>query len=887
MALTSGTKLGPYEIQSPLGAGGMGEVYRARDTRLERSVAIKILPSHLSSNPEAKQRFEREARAISSLNHPNICTLHDVGHQDGVDFLVMELLEGETLADRLMKGPLPLQQVLKYGVEICEGLEKAHRSGVVHRDLKPGNVMLTKTGAKLMDFGLAKATIPATPPSSGLTATIATPVGSHPLTSQGMVVGTFQYMSPEQVEGKEADARSDIFAFGAVLYEMATGKRAFAGRSQMSIMSAILEKEPEPISTINPVTPPLLDHIVRRCLAKIPDERWQSAQDLKLELEWVRQAGSQASVPALAGGKRKSSRVMVLAAALALAAAVLTLGYFLFSPKPAPVIWANLNLTGDLVDEEGNFALSPDGQKVAYVAATQEGAVRLWVRDLKSPKAQTLEGTDGVEFPFWSPDSHSIAFFAFGKLKRVDATGERSQSICDAVNGRGGAWNREGTIVFAPNLFGGLARVSAAGGTPVEITHTANSGRSHRWPFFLPDGRHFLFVSYDSTRPAEDSGVYVGSLDSSTINLVSKDISSNTAYLEPGYLVFARDGKLMAHRFDLKTLQPSGEDIPLAEAVRYVSDRRIADFSAANGSVILLPPNTGGRQLVWFNREGRQLGVAVADVGRPSSGSYWLPLLSPDSSHAAVERTRGTASDVWIYDLKAGAGTRLTFADGFSDNPVWSPDGTEVAYFSSRPQAPGVYIKSVSGGGAERLIQGNPGEIQPSSFSGDGRFVAYTNYDSKPRVMVLPLQGDHKAFAFPQGPGAIADASFSPDAKWMAYDSDESGRTEVYVVPFPGPGGKWQISTNGGYRTWWVGHGDSTELLYLDSQSHLLSVPVRTQGGNLSVGTAQVLLGGKSLANTGFIDITRDGQRILLGQPQPNANTALTLLLNWASVLKK
>jgi serine/threonine protein kinase/Tol biopolymer transport system component len=887
MALASGTKLGPYEIQSPVGAGGMGEVYRARDTRLDRSVAIKILPTHLSSNPEAKQRFDREARAISSLNHPNICTLHDVGHQDGVDFLVMEFLEGETLGDRLMKGSLPLPQVLKYGIEICEGLEKAHRSGVVHRDLKPGNVMLTKTGAKLMDFGLAKATFPATQPSSGLTATIATPAGSHPLTAQGMVVGTFQYMSPEQVEGKEADARSDIFAFGAVLYEMTTGKRAFQGKSQMSVMSAILEKEPEPISTINPLTPPLLDHIVRRCLTKIPEERWQSAQDLKLELEWVQQAGSQASTPALAHSKRKSSMVLVLASALALVAILLALGYFLLAAKPAAATWANLNLTGDLVDEEGNFALSPDGQKVAYVAATQEGKLRLWVRDLKSPKAQPLEGTEGVEFPFWSPDGQSVGFFALGKLKRVDANGERLQSICDSVNGRGGTWNREGTIVFAPNLFGGLARVSAAGGTPVEITHTTEPGRSHRWPFFLPDGRHFLFVSYDSTRPSADSGIYVGSLGTTAINLVSKDIASNAAYLEPGYLPFAREGRLMAHSFDLKKLQPTGEDIPLAEGVRYVSDRRIADFSAANGSIILLPPNTGGRQLVWFNREGRQLGVAVADVGRPSSGAYWLPLLSPDGSHAAVERTRGTASDVWIYDLKTGAGTRLTFADGYSDNPVWSPDGTEVAYFSSRPEAPGVYIKSVSGGGAERLLQGNPGEIQPSSFSGDGRFIAYTNYDQKARVLVLPLQSDHKAFAFPQSPAAIADATFSPDAKWMTYDSDESGRAEIYVVPFPGPGGKWQISTNGGYRTWWIGHGDSTELLYLDSQFHLVSVPVRTQGTNLSVGTAQVLLGGKSLANTGFVDITRDGQRILLGQPQPNANTALTLILNWASVLKK
>jgi len=888
MALTSGTKLGPYEILSPLGAGGMGEVYRACDTRLDRTVAIKILPSHLSANTEAKQRFDREARAISSLNHPNICTLHDVGHQDGTDYLVMEFLEGETLADRLLKGPLPREQVLKYGIEICEGLEKAHRGGVVHRDLKPGNIMLTKTGAKLMDFGLAKATpVMAPPPSSGLTATVASPAGSHPLTAQGTVVGTFQYMSPEQLEGKDADARSDIFAFGAVLYEMITGKRAFQGKSQMSLMSAILERDPEPISTINPPAPPLLDHIVRRCLAKNPEERWQSAQDLKLELEWLRQAGSQASAPALARGKRTSSAVLVLAAALVLAVILLAVGYFLFPSKPAPAIWANLNLGGELIDEEGDFALSPDGQKVAYVAATPQGNLKLWVRDLKSPKSQSLEGTEASEFPFWSPDSQSIAFFSLGKLKRINANGEGLQSICDAVNGRGGAWNREGTIVFAPNLYGGLVRVSAAGGTPAELTHPAEPGRSHRWPFFLPDGHHFLFVSYDATHPTQGSGVYVDSLDTGESKLVSKNIVSNAAYLEPGYLLYVREGKLMAQRFDVNKLALSGEAIPLAEAVRYMSDRRIADFSAARGALVMLPPSTTGRQIIWFNREGRQLGVAVADAGRASSGEYWIPLLSPDGNQAAAERTRSGASDIWIYDLKSGTGTRLTFAEGFTTNPVWTPDGKKVAYESARPEAPGIYLKPVSGGGAEQLTLAYAGEMQPASFSPDGRFLALNNYDKKAQVMVLPLQGERKLFTFPQSQGATSSASFSPDGKWMAYDSDESGRSEIYVVSFPGPGGKWQVSTNGGYRTWWVGHGESTELFYLDNQSRLTAVPVRTQGGAPNVGAAQVLLGGKSLANTGIIDITRDGKRILLSQPQPNSTAALTLLLNWTAVLKK
>ncbi len=890
MTLTSGSKLGPYQIESPVGSGGMGEVYRARDTRLDRTVAIKILPQHLSDNAEAKLRFDREARAISSLNHPNICTLYDVGHQDGTDYIVMEFLEGETLAERLRKGPLTRVQMLGYAIDICEGLERAHRGGVVHRDLKPGNVMLTKSGAKLMDFGLAKAVPVVSMPSSGLTATMATPAGSSPLTAHGTVVGTFQYMSPEQVEGKEADARSDIFSFGAVLYEMSTGKRAFPGKSSMSIMSAILEKDPEPISAINPLAPPLLDHIVRRCLAKNSEERWQSAQDLKLELEWIQQAGSQTGAPIVAAKKSKKRSILLSSGALVLVAVLLTLGYFLFPSKPGPAIWANLNLPGELMDEEGNISLSPDGQKVAYVAATPQGSLKLWVRNLTSAKAQALEGTDAAEFPFWSPDSRSIGFFAGGRLKRIDANGEGMQSICDASNGRGGSWNREGVIVFTPNIYGALLRVSSGGGTPTEIVHPESVSRSYRWPNFLPDGRHFLFVSYDPLHPTEEKGVYVGSLDSSEIKLVTKDSASNAVYAEPGYLLFVREGKLKAQRFDLRQLRLSGDAISVAESVRYASDRWIGDFSATSNLLMLMPPSAGGRQLAWFDREGRQLAIAAADVGRPSSGSIWIPLLSPDGTHAALERTRGSASDIWVYDLKSGAGTRLTFFDGFSYYPLWSPDGRTVAYTSNGPDSLSIHLKPISSGGADQRLEGttSQGEVGATSFSPDGRFLAYTSFDKKTHLNVLPLSGDRKPFAFPRNQqGATSDGSFSPDGKYMAYVSDEAGRSEVYVVPFPGPGGKWQISTNGASRTWWEGHGESGELLYLDNQARLVSVPVRTQTADLGVGEAQVLLGGKSLANTGFIDITRDGKRILLSQSQPNADTALTLVMNWADDVKK
>ncbi|MGB8864099.1 MAG: protein kinase, partial [Candidatus Sulfotelmatobacter sp.] len=467
MALTSGTKLGPYEIQSALGAGGMGEVYLARDTRLDRTVAVKILPPHLSSNLEAKQRFDREARAISSLNHPNICTLHDVGHQDGTDFLVMEYLEGETLADRLMKGPLSPEQVLKYGIEICEGLEKAHKSGVIHRDLKPGNIMLTKSGAKLMDFGLAKATPAHEPPASSLTMTLSGPSG-QPLTAHGTVLGTFQYMSPEQLEGKEADARSDIFSLGAVLYEMASGRRAFTGKSQASIVAAILASEPQPISAVQPMSPPALDRVVRTCMAKDPDDRWQTAHDVKLQLQWIAEGGSQAGVPAPVAARRRTSQrlawtVAAVAAAVAIAFAV---GFVLRAPAPVHPLRVSI-----LPPEQHSFdplsiALSPDGTKLAFVATAAAGAPQLWVRPLDSTAAQPLAGTDDAAFPFWSPDSRSLGFFAQGKLRIIDASGGAVQTLADTPQPRGGSWGADGTILYTPDTLSAMFRIPAAGGTP-------------------------------------------------------------------------------------------------------------------------------------------------------------------------------------------------------------------------------------------------------------------------------------------------------------------------------------------------------------------------------------------------------------------------------------
>src|SRR3984893_9090980 len=548
MTLVPGTQLGAYEIIAQLGAGGMGEVYRARDTRLERMVAIKILPTHLSSNPEAKQRFEREARAISSLNHPNICTLYDVGHQDGIDYLVMEFLEGATLADRLAKGPLPPEQVLKYGIEICEGLEKAHKTGVIHRDLKPGNVMLTKGGAKLMDFGVAKAGMASVPPSSSLTMTLSVPSADQPLTAKGTIVGTFQYMSPEQLEGQESDARSDIFALGAVLYEMATGKRAFTGKSQASIVAAILASEPQPISVVQPMSPPALDRVVQGCLAKDPDERFQTIHDVKLQLKWIAEGGSQAGVPAPVAAKRKN-RERVLVAALVLCgllAAAAIAGSVIFAKKAESLrrrvvraqISAPEHYSFTSVNLSNHVEISPDGSSIAFIAEG-EGKQFLWVRPLHVTTAQPLAGTDGASYPFWSPDSNFVGFFAGGKMKKVEASGGVVQTLCDSPFGRGGSWNRDGVILFTPGIHDVIYRVPDGGGQPVPVTRVKKPGpyAGSRWPHFLPDGKHFLYVG---TEEADFRGkIYAASLDSPEAKLIVDDNSA--AVYANGYIFFAKD----------------------------------------------------------------------------------------------------------------------------------------------------------------------------------------------------------------------------------------------------------------------------------------------------------------------------------------------------------
>ncbi|HEX9689512.1 MAG TPA: protein kinase, partial [Thermoanaerobaculia bacterium] len=549
MTLAAGSRLGPYEILSAVGAGGMGEVYKAKDTRLERTVAVKVLPARLSENPEFRQRFEREAKTISQLSHPHICTLHDVGNQDGVEYLVMEFLEGETLTERLAKRPLPLEQVLRYGIEISDALDKAHRQGIVHRDLKPGNVMLTKSGLKLVDFGLARLAGPALGSIVSSLSVVPTQAEKG-LTARGAILGTFQYMAPEQLEGGEADGRTDIFALGLLLYEMATGQKAFSGKSQASLIGAILKDDPAPISSVQPMAPPALDRLVKTCLAKNPDDRFQTAHDVRLQLQWIAEGGSVAGVAAPVAARRKSREKLAWALFAIAALAAAGLGGFLVARWPQPPRTVRSSLLppekSSFAFEFGPMALSPDGRRVAFVA-TSSGINMLWVQPLSGVSAQPLAGTDGASNPFWSPDSRFLGFFADRKLKKIEASGGPPQTLADASLGRGGSWNREGVILFVPNSREVVHRVSASGGgaSPVTKLDARASELSHRWPVFLPDGRRFLYLAQNSLGAGEKNGIYAASLDGGERKLLF-NANTNVAYTPPGHLLFYRERTLLA-----------------------------------------------------------------------------------------------------------------------------------------------------------------------------------------------------------------------------------------------------------------------------------------------------------------------------------------------------
>jgi serine/threonine protein kinase/Tol biopolymer transport system component len=897
--LNNGDKLGPYEIVAPLGAGGMGEVYRARDTRLDRTVAIKILPPHLSDNAEARQRFDREARAISSLNHPNVCHLYDVGEQDGAAYLVMEYLEGETLASRLLRGPLPPDQLLKYGIEICEGLEKAHRSGVIHRDLKPGNIMLTKSGAKLMDFGLAKSATSPTP-ASHLTMTLSTPAGSHPLTAQGTVVGTFQYMSPEQVEGREADARSDIFALGAVLYEMATGKRAFEGKTAASAMAAVLERDPAPISMVQPATPPALERVVKSCLAKDPDDRFQSVHDAKLQLKWIGEvpppSSATASVPVAVPARFPSRERLAWAAGVA---ALTLFSLFMLmtrASKPAGItsridseITAPRDNTFILLDDDssGPAVISPRATYVAFVAASKEGKKQIWVRALRQGAAKPLEGGENGTYPFWSPDEKWIGFFSDGKLKKAPVAAGPVLTLADAPRGRGGSWGSNGVVLFAPTTQSGIFQVPAAGGEARQVTqlkphvHTTN-----RWPIWIPGSERFLYLAtnHESPKPSTTNGIYVATLDGKENRFLMPAASSVAVAGE--WLLLVQNGVLMAQEFDATSAQTRGDPVPVAESVTFNEGTWRGAFDASQNGILVYQPGSArsGSQLLWVSRDGK----APVPIAEPTR--YQELRLSPDGEKLAV--IMGDPSNrLWIYDLQRGLRNRLTFEDAIDQTPVWSPDGKTVAYV----QAQGVgmldiYRRDASGSGKPELLLANNQDKVLTDWSPDGQnlLVVEGMAGVSPSLYVLPLSGEHSLRPFLQGAGltGVFEGVFSPDGKWVAYSSRESGRPEVYITSFPAASGKWQVSNAGGSQARW--RRDGKALFYLAVEHTLMQAEVDTSGGSVRVGAIRpyVQTDAVTLRYGWSYDITRDG-KVVVNSSRNDESRLINLLVNWSEGLKK
>jgi serine/threonine protein kinase/Tol biopolymer transport system component len=902
MALAAGSRLGPYVIQSALGAGGQGAVYRARDTRLDRTVAIKVLPPDLAADPDRRLRFEREARAVAALSHPHICVVHDVGRDGEVDYLVMEHLEGETLAARLerLKGPLPLDQALRFAGEIADALDKAHRAGVVHRDLKPANIILTRTGAKLLDFGLAKLR----PPGVSRAASVDTRTGL-PDTATGLILGTVHYMAPEQAEGREADARSDIWALGVVTYEMATGARPFEGASAASVMAAILKDAPRPLASVQPLTPPALDHVVERCLDKDPDERWQSAGDVKRELAWVARAiagTGTASSPATSPRRpTRWSAPVAIGLAMALVAGVIAgaLASRRFSAPerttpenavrfevlpPPDATWSPTP-----VASTAQLALSPDGSRLAFVAARTGERSRIWIRPLDRLAAREIPGTDGAEFPFWSPDGRFVAFFADGKLKKVDVALGSPQTMADVTAGRGGAWSPSGVIVFGRSISP-LSQVPADGGpvTPATSLDPAQDPAFHYWPQFLPDGRRFLFLQ--RSVKAEYQGIFVGSLDSPEVTrLVAADVRGLFA---SGHLLFMRDGLLFAQALDLQTLRLSGEPVRIADDVGfYAAAFGYTAFDASQDGVVAYGPAIQtSKSLQSFDRRGKVVGSAI-------EGPFVSPRLAPNQRTIAVAaREPGENADVWVIDLVRGDRTRVTTDRENEWFPAWMPDGRRILFASTRsPSRAGaqVILRATIGGNAadESLaslasIRGFPGDV---SF--DGGFVVFHNLTQRGfDIGAASLAPGGTPIDFLATRFNEVQPRFSPDGRWVAYASDESGRFEVFIRAWPSAEERTPVSVDGGMQPEWG--RDGKELFYLSADRKIMTVPIANDGKTIVVGTPQPLFSVDVAEPVApyFNDytVTADGQRfvVTVNAKVPTPQT-LTVLYNWTAALKK
>ena len=888
MSLPLGARLGPYEIVSALGAGGMGEVYRARDTRLDRTVAVKILPAALAADPELRERFDREARAISQLTHPHICTLHDVGREGAVDYLVLEYLEGESLEKRLARGALPLGTALTIAIEIADALTAAHRAGIVHRDLKPGNIMLTKSGAKLLDFGLAKTTTPVVAGSSA-SMLLTTPPN---VTAQGTILGTFQYMAPEQIEGVEADARSDIFAFGCVLYEMVTGRRAFEGKTRASLMGAILKDTPPAVSSLQPGTPASLDRVIAACLEKEPDDRLQSARDLSWQLRWIREGGVESTntspdEPPKRG--RRLSVVVLCAGVAAAAAAIAAASAWALKPNSAPhrgtLTRFSVGLGGMGGDQSSLaagrhlMAISPDGTRIVYVANYQ-----LYLRSMDQLEAVPIRGTnESPTEPFFSPDGQWVGYFAQSKLKKILVTGGAAVSVCDAVSPAGAFWDVD-RIVFGQGNRG-ILEVSPDGGTPTVLVapDKTRNGTLHG-PQMLPGGQAILFTAKaDGSTRWDDAQIFVQSLKTGQRKKLV-DGGTDARYLPSGHLVYVRDGVMLAVAFDAGGLELRGGSVAMVEGIAETTANQTgaAQFAVSRaGSLVYLPSAFGqNRTLAWRDRQGRD-----TPINAPPR-AYGAPRVSPDGTRIAVD-ARDLENDIWIWDIAREALTRLTFGPAQEVIPLWTPDSRRIVYSSSATGPFGLFWKRADNTGQVEPLMLSPAQVVPASFSPDGKqlvFYAIGEY----RLKVLDVEGDRK-FRTLTAPAQFAErnADISPDGRWIAYESDESGSGEIYVRPFPAvEQGRWMISTDGGTRPRWAPNG--RELFY-QGRRQFMVVSVQP-GTTLQFGKGTPLFDLVDEAQPSpnrHYDVAPDGMRfVVIKDPQTATSLQLVVVQNWLDELK-
>jgi serine/threonine protein kinase/Tol biopolymer transport system component len=882
MTLPAGTKLGRYEIRSPLGAGGMGEVYRARDEKLNRDVAIKVLPATLSENSDRLHRFEQEAQAAGALNHPNILAVYDVGTHDGAPYVVSELLEGETLRDLLDQRQPATRKSMDYALQLAHGLAAAHHKGIVHRDIKPDNIFITKDErVKILDFGLAKL---AQPTGEDVAQTeIAT---RKVRTDPGTVMGTVGYMSPEQVRGQAVDHRTDIFSFGAVLYEMLSGRRAFRGDSAIETLNAILKEEPAELANTNANIAPALERVVWHCLEKSPERRFQSASDVAFALESVSGMTSHPSLQTLAGlGPRSSiltrERLIWLGICAILLVATVALAFAYFSHPQTSSHAIRLALaTPDKATLPARVTVSPDGLRVAFIANNADGKRELWVRSLDAVTAQPLAGTDGAVAPFWSPDSRFIGYFANGKLFKVDASAGRPQTLCDVHEDRGGAWNRDGVILFAG--ADGLYRVSAQGGTPTLATKVDPKEEAHRWPYFLPDGRHFVFLADAQT--IENHHIRLGSLDSQETQILFGAVT-RVAYAEPGYLLYVNQGALVARPFDADKLKVTGDPTIVAEHVT-VGENHEFDFSVSDNGVLAYQSGSTQLQLVWFDRTGKKLGP----VGEPDT--YAAVGLSADGRRAALGMldADGRHSDVWLLDLSRGTKSRLTFDPKSDGAPVWSPDGSRIAFYSVRAGDghANIFVTSASAAGDDQLLLASDSDDIPTSWSPDGQSILFNRFGkAHAGVWILPSSGDRQpkpllqSTVFDQGA-----ASFSPNGRFVAYTSNESGRFEVYVQSVPPSGDKWTVSSGGGALPLW--RSDGKELFYLTEDGKVMSSEIKP-GAKFESGVPQQLFETRIKFEQDYpYGVAPDGSRFLINTPaEANDPAPMIVVLNWTATLKQ